>query len=214
MRIALIANVLAAQVLFVSFPNQAWANACINPPASSQAIAEFKSNPGAIIPPNADTRTVEATVRELAGTDATLARELVHLAQRAMPRYQTAIAAGLAQAAVACTSIDRQGALLIEQAVAEFEDNQFQAAFAAVAGDLSTAATDAAAASAASSVGSVIVTNPNRSPGLPTNFAGEGATALVQLPSTVVTISAITVAATASTTTSTATAASPVSPTR
>jgi len=215
MRIALIAKVLAAHVLFVSFATQALANPCIIPPASPQAIAQFKSNPAAIISPNADTRTVEASVRDLVGTDPTLARDFVHLARAAMPRFQTAIAAGLAQAAVACTNIDQQGGLLIQQAVAEFEDSQFQASFAAVAGDLSTAATEAAAASAASSVGSVIVTNPNPSPGLTTNFASEGATTLVQFPSAAVTLSAITVTTSASiTTSSTSTAASPVSPTR
>ena len=100
-------------------------------------------------------------VRDLAGTDAALAPDLVHLAQGAIPRYQTAIAAGLAQAAIACTNVDQRAALLIQQAVAAFRDGQFQASFEAVAGDLSTAATNAAASSAASSAGSVIVVNSN-----------------------------------------------------
>jgi hypothetical protein len=96
-------------------------------------------------------------VRDLAGTDASLASDLVHLAQGTIPGFQTAIAAGLAQAAVACANVDQHEGLLIQQAVAGFDNGQFQASFAAVAGDLSTAATNAASASASSSVGSVIV---------------------------------------------------------
>jgi hypothetical protein len=116
-----------------------------------------------LIAPNSDTRTIEATTRDLAGTDASLAADLVRLAEGTIPRFQTAIAAGLAQAAIACGNVDQQAALLIQQAVAGFQDGQFQASFAAVAGDLSTAATEAATAFASSSVGSVVVTNPNTS---------------------------------------------------
>jgi hypothetical protein len=118
-------------------------------------------------------------VRDLAGTDATLAADLVHVAEGTQPRFQTAIAAGLAQAAVACANLDQQAALLIQQAVASFEDGQFQAAFAAVAGDLSTAATDAATSSAAGSAGSVTVTDPNPSTGSKTTPGGGGNIPLV-----------------------------------
>jgi hypothetical protein len=45
--------------------------------------------------------------------------------------------------------------------VAAFPDGQFQALFAAVVGDLSTAATAAAESAAIGSSGSVAVTNPN-----------------------------------------------------
>jgi hypothetical protein len=150
----------APQIFSVS---QAWAAGCVQPSASVQVIGGFKANPQGLITPNSDTRTVEATVRELAGTDASLAADLVRLAQGASPRFQTAIAAGLAQAAIACTNVDQQAALTIQQAVAGFQDGQFQASFAAVAGDLSTAATDAATSFANGSVGSVVIINPNAS---------------------------------------------------
>lgn len=137
------------------------AAACITPPLSREFINQFKSNPqGLISSTDIDARTVEATTRDLAGTDPKLAPDLVHVAEGAKPRYQAAIAAGLAQAALACMSVDQQAALLIQQAVASFQDGQFQALFAAVVGDLSTAATAAAESAATGSVGSVVVVNP------------------------------------------------------
>ncbi len=82
----------------------------------------------------------------------------------------------------ACATVDQQAAQLIQQAVAGFQDGQFQASFAAVAGDLSTAATEAATAFATSSVGSVIVINPNGSPRpTATTGGGGGVSALGQL---------------------------------
>src|SRR3984893_3784387 len=163
MRTRLIAQALCVQALLAVSVGQGWA-ACISPPLSAQSISQFKSNPQALVAPDSDTRIIEATTRDLAATDASLAADLVRLAEGTIPRFQTAIAAGLAQAAIACGTVDQQAALLIQQAVASFEDGQFQAAFAAVAGDLSTAATAAATASADGSVGSVVVTNPNSSP--------------------------------------------------
>ena len=184
---------------------QGWAG-CLKPPVSDQAISQFRANPQGLVAPNSDTRTIEATTRDLAGTDASLAADLIRVAEGTSPRFQTAIAAGLAQAAIACATVDQQAAQLIQQAVAGFQDGQFQAAFAAVAGDLSTAATEAATAFATSSVGSVIVVNPNGSPrSTVTTGGGGGVTALGQLT-----------AGTASTTpnSSSPTAAVPVSATR
>jgi len=145
-------------------------------------------------------------VRDLAATDAALAKELVGLLQDAPPRYRTAIAAGLAQAAIACSTVDQEAGLLIQQAVASVEDAAFQASFAAVAGDISTAATEAALASATASVGSVIVVNPTTSPG-PTKTPGGIGLTLVQI-----TVETIKTATTPPPTTTTA--ASPVSATR
>jgi hypothetical protein len=162
MRTGLLVQALCAQILIAVSAGPVWAS-CLNPPASTQSISQFKSDPAALVTPSSDTRTIEALTRDLAGTDASLAAELVRVAEGSAPRFQTAIAAGLAQAAIACASVDQQAALLIQQAVAGFSDGQFQASFAAVAGDLSTAATDAATASASSSVGSVVVTTPNTS---------------------------------------------------
>ena len=160
--------------------------ACVNPPATAEAISQFKSNPQALVAPDSDTRTIEATTRDLAGTDASLAAELVHLAEGTTPRFQTAIAAGLAQAAIACSTVDQQAALTIQQAVAGFQDGQFQASFAAVAGDISTAATEAATASATSAVGSVVIINPNVSARSTITPGGGGRTALVPLPTVAV----------------------------
>jgi hypothetical protein len=205
-----IAQILYTQLLISLCASSAWAGACIVPPASDEAIKQFKANPAAIIAQNADTRTIEATVRDLTATDASLAAEFVRLAKNTNPRFRTAIAAGLAQAAVACTTIDQQAALLIQQAVASFEDGEFQNAFAAVAGDLSTAATAAATASAESSVGSVVVTNPTGGRSSNTNFSGGGSPSFFQIVSGGIINSSTSTTASASGTTS---AANPVSAT-
>jgi hypothetical protein len=190
--------------LAISVP-QSWAG-CLKPPASDQAISQFRANPQGLVAPNSDTRTIEATTRDLAGTDASLAADIIRVAEGTSARFQTAIAAGLAQAAIACSTIDQQAAQLIQQAVAGFQDGQFQASFTAVAGDLSTAATEAATALATSSVGSVIVSNPNNaSPrSTLTPGGGGGVSALVQISAP-----GVSIPSGPSTTT-----ASPVSPTR
>src|ERR1700732_765863 len=140
--------------------------ACITPPLSAEFIKQFKSNPGGLIPtPDTDARTVEVSTRDLAGTDPTLASDLVHVAKGARQKFRSAIAAGLAQAALACLSTDQQAALQIQQTVASFPDGQFQALFAMVVGDLSTATTAAAESAATGSAGSVVIVNPNTSPG-------------------------------------------------
>jgi len=208
MRTGLIAKALFVQILVALCATQGRAAPCVAPPASAEMIAQFKANPQSIVGPNADTRTIEATVRDLAGTDAQLAMDLVHVAQNATPRFRTAIAAGLAQAAITCSTVNQEAGLLIQQAVASVEDGEFQASFAAVAGDLSTAATEAALASAASSVGSVVVVNPNTSRGSTTNPGGGGSFNLIQITSGTAT------ARTPDTNSTTTTAASPVSATR
>jgi hypothetical protein len=216
MRAKFIVGMLCVQILLTISASQVWA-ACLSPPLSAQAISQFKSNPQALIAPNSDTRTIEATTRDLAGSDASLAADLVRLAEGTIPRFQTAIAAGLAQAAIACGTVDQQAALLIQQAVASFEDGQFQAAFAAVAGDLSTAATAAATASADGSVGSVVVTNPNSSPTRSTiRPGGGGAVTALVLTSAPVTINTPTSSTPtfSSKNSASTTAASPVSATR
>jgi len=201
----IVSTALVGAALLAVSVTQGWAG-CLKPPASDQAISQFRANPQGLVAPNSDTRTIEATTRDLAGTDASLAADLIRVAEGTSPRFQTAIAAGLAQAAIACATVDQQAAQLIQQAVASFQDGQFQASFAAVAGDLSTAATEAATAFATSSVGSVIVINPNGSPrSTVTSGGGGGVSALGQLT-----------AGTASTTpnSSSPTAAVPVSATR
>jgi hypothetical protein len=198
---------LSVQLLLAFCAGPVNAAPCVVPPLSEAAIAQFKANPEAIVAPNSDTRTIEAQVRDLAGTDATLAADLVKLARTTTPRFQTAIAAGLAQAAIACQTVDQQAALTIQQAVASFEEGGFQSAFAAVAGDLSTAATVAAENSATASVGSVVVVNPNSGGRATTNPGGGGSTAFFQINSGGVVVSPTTA-------TNTSTAANPVSATR
>jgi len=184
--------------------NQGWAG-CLKPPISDQAISQFRANPQDLVAPNSDTRTIEATTRDLAGTDASLAADLIRVAEGTNPRFRTAIAAGLAQAAIACATVDQQAAQLIQQAVASFQDGQFQAAFAAVAGDLSTAATEAATAFATSSVGSVVIVNSNSSPRSTTSPGGGGSLSALSLTSS---------GRTSASDTRSATAANPLSPTR
>jgi hypothetical protein len=195
---------LCVTALLAIFANHGWAG-CLKPPASDLVISQFRAHPRGLVAPDSDTRTIEATTRDLAGTDASLAADLIKVAQGASPRIQTAIAAGLAQAAIACSTVDQQAAQTIQQAVASYQDGQFQASFAAVAGDLSTAATEAAAASADSSVGSVVIINPNVSPGRNTNPGGGGGGAALAL---------IAAPATANTNGASNNLASPVSPTR
>jgi hypothetical protein len=205
-RITSTARALCVSILLTASMSQGWA-ACLKPPASAQSIAEFESNPHSVTS-SSDPRTIETTVRELAATDASLATTIVRVAEGASPRFRMAIAAGLAQAAVACTSVEQQASLLIQQAVAGFPNGEFQNAFAAVAGDLSTAATDAAAGFAASSVGSVVITNPNRSPGTNPLPGGGGFSTPLQFTSGTATVT------TNNKSSPSTTAANPVSPTR
>jgi hypothetical protein len=199
-------EMLCVQILLTISVSQVWA-ACLNPPLSAQSISQFKSNPQGLVVPNSDTRTIEAMTRDLAGTDASVAADLVLVAKGTTPRFQAALAAGLAQAAIACGTVDQQASLLIRQAVASFADGQFQATFAAVAGDLSTAATAAATVSAEASVGSVVVINPGSSRGTATDPGGGGATTFLQLSAPVTTPTSLA-------TTVATTAATPVSPVR
>jgi hypothetical protein len=213
MRAELLVKTLLVQILLAISIGDVRA-ACVNPPVSAQSISQFKSNPHQFIAADSDTRTVEAFVRDLVGTDASLAADFVRVAKEATPRFQTAIAAGLAQAAIACSTVDQQAGLLIQQAVASFQDGEFQAAFAAVAGDLSTAATAAALASATGSVGSVVVTNPTTSPGSTTQFGGSGGGTTVPVQFTAAAIGVSTTNTNNNANSGTNTAASTISPTR
>ena len=201
-RITSTVRALCVQILLTASMSQGWA-ACLKPPASAQSIAQFKSDPHSLTS-SSDPRTIETTVRELAGTDTSLAAEIVRVAEGTPPRFQMAIAAELAQAAVACTSLEQQASLLIQQAIAGFPNGEFQNAFAAVAGDLSTAA----AGFAASSVGSVVVTNPNKPPGTNPSPGGGGFSTPLQFTSSSVATT------TKNTSSPSTTAANPVSPTR
>jgi hypothetical protein len=200
-----------------SVTTPAWC-ACVKPPASAEAIGHFRSNPQAFLPDSSsDPHGVEVAARVLAGTDAALAEGLVKIAKTAQPALQTAIAAGLAQAALACATVDQNAAQQIQQAVANFDNVEFQALFAAIAGDLTTAATSAAVGSA----GSVVITNPNRSKATAGNpsVGGTPSTTVVNVTgstvfSNVAGSTVFSVAAPSLTTAGAASAATPVSPTR
>ena len=72
-------------------------------------------------------------MRDLAGTDAGAGGQTwSNWPKNDQPRFRTAIAAGLAQAAIACQTVDQQAALPIQQAVASVDEAGFQASFAAV----------------------------------------------------------------------------------
>src|SRR5450631_2845299 len=182
-------NVLYIAAWLAISASQGWAG-CLKPPASDLAISQFRAHPEGLVAPRSDIRTAEAMTRDLAGTDASLAADLIRVAKGTSPRFRAAIAAGLAQAAIACATVDQQAGQVIQQAVAGFQDGQFQASFAAVAGDLSTAATEAAAAFATSSVGSVIIVHPNPPRAhLPSGGGGGGGvSALIQLTAPVLPI--------------------------
>jgi hypothetical protein len=209
MRARFLVEMLSVQILLAISLGDGWA-ACIKPAVSAQSISQFKSNPRAFVAPDSDTRSIEAFVRDLVGTDASLAADFVSIAKETTPRFRTAIAAGLAQAAIACSTVDQQAGLLIQQAVASFGNGEFQAAFAAVAGDLSTAATAAALSSAANGFGSVVITNPNSSTGTATQPGGGGGTTPIVFSAAAIAVTTTTTAASDVATT----AASQVSPTR
>jgi hypothetical protein len=149
MRAKILFEVLSLASLLAVFVTQVEA-ACL----TAQLINQFKLNPKTLIVADTDT---EGLVKDLVGSDASLAAAVFHVAEATTPRFQTAIAAGLALAA------NQQAASLIQQAAASFPDGQFQASFVAVGGELSTAVT--ATASAAGSAGGMTVTNPNISSG-------------------------------------------------
>ena len=209
MATGLIARVFFASLVLALCAGQTWAASCIVPPLEDQAIARFRADPKAIVAPSTDSRTLEAMVRDLAGTDPTLATDLVRLAGQTTPQFQNGIAAGLAQAAIACTNVDQQAALMIQQAVAAFENGEFQTTFAAVSGDLSTAAAEIAQASATASVGSVTIVNPTGGRVVASQPGGGGGIALIQITS-----SAVAAAPRTAAPTTTSTAASQVSATR
>ncbi len=208
MRTVSFVRILLAQLLLVFSVSQVMAAACSDTPLSDEAVNRFKSDPKAVVAPGTDARAIEGLVLNLASTDASLATDIVRLARDTTPAFRLAIAAGLARAAVACSTVDQQAALLIQQAVASLDDGEFQSAFAAVAGDLSTAATDAAFSSAVGAIGSVVVTNKNVSPGLPRNPSGGGRAAIFEIGSSAIAASG------RSAVTGSSTAATPVSATR
>jgi hypothetical protein len=164
MGIRLMGVVFGLAAVTALFGNPAVAACIMIPPLSFEGFNRSRLNPQSIIPsPGTDGPAVAASTRDLAATEPQLAADLVHVAQTAQARFQGAMAAGPAQAALTCLGVDQQAALRVEGAVAGFEDSRFQALFTAVVGDLSTAATSPVFPAATGSAGSVGITNPHRS---------------------------------------------------
>ena len=144
---------MALVSVFALIGGQAMAS-CINPPAPPEQIAQFKSDTVALASALNSAADAEIATRDIVGTEPDLAADIVRIAE-GNPLIQGPIAAGLAQAALACAGVDPQAAQTIQQAAAGFDDASFQSAFASVVGDLSTAAVAAAGASAVAGFGSV-----------------------------------------------------------
>jgi hypothetical protein len=152
MRIRLVSVVFGLVAVTALFGNPAVAAWMKVPPLSFEYLNKVKLNPqSTILSLGTDGLAVAASTRDLAATEPQLAPG--HVAQTAEPRFQGAIAAGLAQAALTCPGVDQQAALQVKRAVAGFEDSQFQALFTAMVGDLSTAATSPAIPAATGSAG-------------------------------------------------------------
>jgi hypothetical protein len=81
---------------------------CPNPPVANQSIGQFISAPRALVASDSDTQKLEETTRRLAGTNAVLAANPVRFAEGTRGRFRTAVAACIAQVAIASGNVDRQ----------------------------------------------------------------------------------------------------------
>src|SRR5258708_32065210 len=95
----IVSTALVGAALLAVSVTQGWAG-CLKPPASDQAISQFRANPQGLVAPNSDTRTIEATTRDLAGTDTSLAADIIRVAEGNCPPVLAAIAGALAQDAL------------------------------------------------------------------------------------------------------------------
>jgi hypothetical protein len=96
-------------------------------PLSFGANSNLNLNPqSSITRPSPDTRTVEASARYLAGPEPQLAPDLVHGALTGQRWFQ-GDCDGSYPGTPACLRADQPAALQIQQAIAGFDDGQFQA---------------------------------------------------------------------------------------
>lgn len=115
---------------------------CLTPPAGAEELDVFKKDPGALL-----TRfplgsgSMASAIRVMAASDAGVLGAIAGLVKTANKAQKSAIAAGLAQAALACRSQDPALALQIQEAVAGIDSPEVLAQFAAISGDTRTAAT-------------------------------------------------------------------------
>jgi hypothetical protein len=104
-------------------------------------------------------------IRNLAASDPSLVSVILSLVKRANPNQKSAIAAGLAQAALTCSERDPTLALRIQEAVAGFDDASFQTAFTEASRDTRTTAVGAGGDGAQASSGGTGPTGTLTSPG-------------------------------------------------
>jgi hypothetical protein len=128
----LLVEMLCIQSLLAILVNQGW-SACVNLPASSKATSQFNSNPLVLLVPDVDTAAIEAKTGNVAGTDASLAVDGILVAQGTRPLFRAQAAFRKRRPA---SGTQYPASRYIQQAVGGFRDEQFQASFAEVAGDL------------------------------------------------------------------------------
>jgi hypothetical protein len=116
--------------------------ACITPPASAEELDSFKNDPGALLKryPLAS-GSMTSAIRFLAASDAGVLGAIAGLVKTATDAQKSAIAAGLAQAALACRAQDPALALQIQESVAGIDNDAVNTQFATITGDTTTAAT-------------------------------------------------------------------------
>ena len=110
MRTGLIAKALFFQLLLASCDRSRMPAApCVAPPASAEMMDQFKANPRSIIASSVDTRSVESSVTRPRREPTPRSRKSwLACCRTRTPRFRTAIAAGLAQAAIACSTVDQE----------------------------------------------------------------------------------------------------------
>jgi hypothetical protein len=116
---------------------------CFLPPAklSDDAVAAFLANPAALLEEyRSGGLPLVNTVRGLAGSSAKAVPVLLQLAATANERQQTAIGAGLARAAVACSRSEPAYSAMIQEAVAGAQLAPVLLAFQTAINDVQTAA--------------------------------------------------------------------------
>jgi hypothetical protein len=116
--------------------------ACLTPPASADELEAFKNDPGGLLKRfPLGSGSMASAIRVLAASDGGVLGALASLVKDASDAQKSAIAAGMAQAALACRTQDPALALQIQEAIAGVDNAAVLAQFAAITGDTQTAAT-------------------------------------------------------------------------
>jgi hypothetical protein len=132
---------LAAPLILTlgAFPARA---GCLTPPASAEELDAFKNDPGGLLKRfPLGSGSMASAIRILAASDGGVLGAITSLIKEASDVQKSAIAAGMAQAALACRTQDPALALQIQEAMAGVDNGAVLAQFAAITGDTQTAAT-------------------------------------------------------------------------